>query len=358
MNRRLFGAFGVLAVAALFVGACKSDPLSDLDGKPADVVTDFSSLQLQPGNTAAITAQVVDGRFVPLATPITFRACTGDVVVVADTSYHPIPATSARAVVTAVTANPSCVEVRGGGLVDSVTVAVLPLTFLGTLSGTTFVAGDTLTLTSTNVLKFDTATVAVTFGGGALGFIVSKTPDVVKLLVPFSTPAPLSIAGINVTYVPGLITTLQTSDTVTQTGDQFVNSDTGYASAPTIAIPAAGETVKFLTNFGVANGPRCAEFGPPAPANSIGPCVIYKFTLAAPTALTFTTSWPTTGDMDTYICGAAGLSACFEGGGSGAGASNPEIISSFSYPAGTHYFVIEQFRGPQPTNLYVTITQP
>src|SRR2546426_1127051 len=53
MNRRLFGAFGVLAVVALPVGGCKGDPLSNGDGTPSQVVTDFSYLQLPIGGTVA-----------------------------------------------------------------------------------------------------------------------------------------------------------------------------------------------------------------------------------------------------------------------------------------------------------------
>ena len=108
-----------------------------------------------------------------------------------DTSYHPVPATSAQAIVTAVTANPSCVVVAGGGVKDTIQVAVLPQAFAGALSSATPKGGDTLTITSTTLLKFDTSKVAVSFAGagtGSAGVIVSKTPDVVKVLVPGAQP--------------------------------------------------------------------------------------------------------------------------------------------------------------------------
>src|SRR5882762_9277554 len=234
MNRRLFGAFGALAVAALFVGGCKSDPLSDLDGKPADVVTDFSYLQLSIGATAAVTATVLDARTTPLQIPVTFTACTADITVARDTSYHPIPPTSSRAIVRAVTANPSCVVAAGGGLSDTIAVAVLPQGFSGAFSSATPKGGDTLTISSTTLLNFDTSAVAITFtgaGSGNAGIIVSKTPTTLKVLVPFGAAGSLTIAGINVTYAPGLVVTLPTTNTVTQTGDFWAPGDTGYASA-------------------------------------------------------------------------------------------------------------------------------
>ena len=285
MNRRFFGALGVVAVFTLTVGSCKSDPFADVHGTPAAVVTDFSYLQLPIGGTAAVKASIVDATATPLAVPITFTPCTGDVTVATDTSYHPIPATSARVIVTAVTANPSCVVVGGGGVKDTIQVAVLPQAFAGAFSSATPKGGDTLTISSTSLLKFDTTKVGVIFSGAGsddTGIVVSKTPDAVKVLVPFGAAGPLTIAGIAVTYVPKLVVTFPTTNTVTQTGDLFATNDTSYATAPTIPLPAAaGTSVKILTDFDADNGPKCAEFGPPGPNTSIGPCVIYKFTLAA-----------------------------------------------------------------------------
>ena len=127
MNRRLFGACGVVAVIVLSVGRCKSDPLSDLDGNPADVVTDFSHLQMTVGSTAAVTASVLDARTTPLEIPVTFTACTNNVMVAPDPDYHPVPPTSSRAIVTAVSANPSsCVRAAGGGIEDTISVTVIP----------------------------------------------------------------------------------------------------------------------------------------------------------------------------------------------------------------------------------------
>jgi hypothetical protein len=358
MTRRFFGFLGALTGLALVSGSCVDDPLADLDGAPTAVLINYELLVQAIGDQDTVSARVVDGRFTPLALPITYTACDADIVVTANASYNPVPPTSVQFVVRAVTPGASCVVVSAGGVSDTLAVGVLPVAFGGTLSATTPQGGDTLTIGSTTELKFDTATVAVTFGGAQTGTIVAKTPDQLKVLVPFSSAAPLVIAGINVTYVPGLITALTTASTVTQTGDRWGTGDTSYTTAPTIDVPAtAGTSFRMVTAFGPTNNTNCAEFGPAPPNGSIGPCVIYRFDLAAPATLRLSADWNSSADIDIYVCGNTGLPGCFESGGSGAGSSKPEAINAFAYAAGTHYFVIERWSGTLPTNLVLTIAR-
>jgi hypothetical protein len=115
----MLGAMAVLAVSA----SCKSDPLSDLDGKPAAIVKQFSQMHIAVGDSATFTASVVDGRSTPLDEAITFTG-GGGVTVTDDATYNPIPATSARAKVKAVSADTVYVVIQGGGLRDSVRVFV------------------------------------------------------------------------------------------------------------------------------------------------------------------------------------------------------------------------------------------
>ena len=76
MNRRLFGAFGVLTIVVFPLGSCKSDPLSDLDGNPAAIVTNFDLVRVAVGDTVTVTSSVLDARSTPLAVPIAFRTCS------------------------------------------------------------------------------------------------------------------------------------------------------------------------------------------------------------------------------------------------------------------------------------------
>ena len=124
MNRRLFGTLGVMAALVGTLGSCKSDPLSDLDGTPAAIVKQFSQIHLAVGDSTTFTASVVDGRSMPLAETITFTSGAAAVVVTNDPSYVPVPATSQRAKVRAVSTDTTFVIIQGGGLRDSVRVLV------------------------------------------------------------------------------------------------------------------------------------------------------------------------------------------------------------------------------------------
>jgi hypothetical protein len=362
MKPRISGLLGVLAALASAATACKKDPTADGVGTPAAVIADFSAFTLSVGDSAKFTASVVDERLTPLDAPITFSSCdNAAATVTVDPTYAPVPHTSARAVIHAVGPNAVCILASSGSAKpDTVHLIVLPVAFSGTISSTTPSAGSVIVIHSTAQLKFIPASVSVTFGGGFAGGVIGATADTVAVVVPFSDPAKLSIGGITLTYVAGSNVTLSTTGTVTQTGDFYNNADSSFATAPTLTIPAAaGQSTKFITN--VINydnaATQCAE-GPGG--GSTGPCMIYKFTLAAPASLKFSTDWAPGGavtpDIDIYACDNTGLAGCFEDGGAGATASKPQTFT-FTFPAGTHYFVIEDFDNSSSTrNITTTIT--
>lgn len=363
MTRRFFGFLGALAGAALVSGSCVEDPLSNLDGTPAAIITSHSALQLTQGAAGiAVTASVVDGRSVPLAVPITFSACDAAVTVTADATYEPVPATSARDIVRGTSPAASCVNVAGGGLTKQIPVIVLPTSFNGTVSSATPQGGDTLTINSTASLKFDTALVSVTFGGAAAATILTKTADQLRVLVPFSDPGAITIAGINVTYVTGLRVTLPTAASVTQTGNRWAAASS-WQTAPDISalLPAATGSSRMIVTRGTPNVAVCPELS----FASAGPCMMFKFTLAATTTLNFTTDWEGTAaapDVDVYVCAdtvVANLANdCFVDGGSGATGSKPQTTGNDAYTAGTYWFVVEVYDGTGPRNAYVTIARP
>ena len=124
MNRRVFGMLGAMAVLAVSV-SCKDDPLSDLDGKPAAIVKQFSQMHIAVGDSATFIASVVDGRSSPLNEAVTFTVSgTSPITVAEDGTYNPVPATSQRAKVKGVAADTAYIVIQGGGLRDSVRVFV------------------------------------------------------------------------------------------------------------------------------------------------------------------------------------------------------------------------------------------
>jgi hypothetical protein len=364
MTRRVTGLLGALAATVLVGGSCIQDPLSDLDGNPAAIVTSHSELQLTEGGASlGVTAQVVDGRTTPLALPITFAPCDAAVSLAPDPSFDPVPATSARRLVSGVSPAASCVNVSAGGLTKAVDVIVLPVAFGGTVSNASPAASSTITVASTPTLKFDTSAVTVTFGGAAPGLIAAKTPDLLTVVVPFSSAGPLTIGGVDVTYVTGLRATLPTTTTVTQSGGNPWAAASDWQTAPDITslLPAAGSASHMVVTRGTPNVAVCPELS----FASAGPCMMFKFTLAATTTLNFTADWEGTAaapDVDIYVCAdtvVANLANdCFVDGGSGATGAKPQTTGNDSYAPGTYWFVVEIYDGTGPRNAYITIRQP
>lgn len=334
MNRHLFGALGVIAVL-IVAGGCKGDPLSDLDGSPAQIVKDFSYLQMVENTSISVTASIVDGRATPLEEPVSFTACTNAVTATIDPDYNPVPRTSSRAIVTAVSPNASCVVVQGGGLVDTIDVAVLPAGFAGTASTTSPQVGQLLTLNATTLLKFDPALSNIDFGGGLVGEIVTRTADVLTVRVPqtdATQPATLTVTDVDVTYVPDLRVDLATTTTF-----NVVNPyDPNDACAPTatIAIPATtNDTIVAYDGFKTGEADN-----------------YYSFTLSGSTTFTLTLEWGTAADLD-ILWRNAGCTA-FVGNFDGAGASNPEV-SQVTLAAGTYSLWINTFDAhDEPAHLY------
>jgi hypothetical protein len=106
------------------LAGCKSDPLSDLDGTPVAIVKQFSQIHLAVGDSTTFTASVVDGRLAPMQETITFSSGAAAVAVTNDVSYVPVPPTSSRGQVKAVSADTTFVIIQGGGLRDSVRVFI------------------------------------------------------------------------------------------------------------------------------------------------------------------------------------------------------------------------------------------
>jgi hypothetical protein len=375
MKPRISGLIGIVALVAGTAVSCKSDPTADGVGTPVAVELEFSHLDLSVGDSAKVVATLVDNRLTPLEGDISFTSCDPtSATVVQDNSYDPVPPLSKRATIHATGPNATCIIASSGSAKpDSTTLTILPTAFGGALSAASADAGTILTISASATLNFDTSAVKVTFAGGAVPPIVSKTPDQLQVLVPFSDPGPLTIEGINVPYVPGLVVTLPTAASFTQTGsDPYAPGDAAWNTAPDITslIPGAGQS-NWLIATGAASNPAntCPEdrwgFGAFGLA---GNCILLKFTLAAPATLTFTTDWSGgSGDVDVVVCSDSALASydvtlttftpCADDGLGGATSNKPEIAGGVTYPAGTYWLALQDFDGGGVTNFYVKIEQ-
>lgn len=362
---------GLIVLAALAgAAACHSNPTSDGSGVPAEVIANFSSFILAPGDSAAIIASIVDSRLTQLPGTITFSSCnTAVATVTPDPSYVPVPNTSKRAVIHAVSAPLTCILASAPGVKpDSVTVGVVPaavpLVFAGSAN-----TGTTLAVAATSLYKLSSSS-TVTFGGGITPPVLSATADTVKVLVPFSDPGVLNLTDVNVTYANGLLVARPTVASFTATSVDPFPGDNAWNTAPDITslIPTDSGSVSqpFLVEPPASNAAGiCPEdrfgFGP------VGTCAFLKFTLADSTVVAFTTDWdPTSGsDIDLVICSdstAANFNTttfapCARDGLKGASSSQPETAGTKKYGPGTYWFVIQNYAGTAQRNFYVTIAR-
>jgi hypothetical protein len=299
MNRRPFGTLGVIAaLATAAVAGCKSDPLSDLDGNPAALLADFSYLEVIIGDTMAVTAKVVDGRATPIVAAITFRTCNAVVTTAVDTTYHPVPATSTRALVIGETYGTSCVIAEGAGFADTVQIATFPASIV--ITGPDSIGSGVTTVFGFQYLDAGGAPVTgvpdPTFSSGdttrakvlpsPLGSVSARAPGVVTLTVSGTGSPAGGVTGTkSLTVVPGVFlggiapTSGDPTDTIKLTNAAggpgfdadtrvFINNVRAFTFGTTVdsvkvivpGMGAAGSVTLSLQNMGAAQVAQNASF--------------------------------------------------------------------------------------------------
>jgi len=395
MNRVISGLFAGAAAIAITAAGCKEDPTAGQSADATGILTNASTMVVSEGDSATLRASVINSQGFPLEIPVSFAECDAKIDTFQDPNFDPPVSNAFQIYVKGLTIGASCVTVSGGGFTETVDALVAPIIFPGAVSDLAPAGGSTIIIASTTLLKF-AKDPQVIFGGSVSGGVASATADQITVVVPFSSPGPLLVQDIAPSYIQTNTYALNTVDEVTQTGDFWVG-DGSSATAPTITVPTSvGNSLPMITNlFGSDNAASCPDAGvanntPEAVAalggfNTFeGPCMFYKFTLAAPAKLAFILDWdgapPDLTDLDIFACSAAqiGTSACGTSPESGTGGKTendpnfelpghttpffqrPEGFS-FTFPAGDHYLVIERRQTFNPTgtnpppNLRVTI---
>jgi hypothetical protein len=352
----------ILAGVLLAALACRGDPTSALRGGAKVIDLSTNVMFISAGATKTLKVVVRDEQLNPLSADVTVASGNAAVVSVAvDTAVPVANGTTHSFLVTAVAPGHTAITIQGGGLSDSVAVSVLPVSFGGTVSKATPKGGDTIVVTSTALLKFDTTATKIVFGTQA-GTLLRRTRDSLVYLMPFGVTGNDSVTAVSVTYVPGLVVSLPLATQPVTTGNLWAPADTGYATAPTLPLPTVtGKSTHALVTSN--SGSNLANCWTADTAGAAGPCMIFKYVANGTDSLQFSVNWtPTTNattdnsDVDIYSCGSTGVPSCAEDGGAGASLKTPE---SFSYKAaaGTHYLVIERYSTGEDANIYITITK-
>jgi hypothetical protein len=206
MLSRLFGRLGLIVAVAATGATCKSDPTAADVGTPTAVQAAFASMNLPVGGSGTVTASVVDVRQTPLNAPISFSSCNAAIATVAvDTSYHAVPSTSARAVVTSVQAGTTCIVASSAGVPPD-TVAVVVGKATPIISTSRNISAGTVGATLN-----DTARIAGGYGTLS-GTVVFQLYDSTKITCAsgprYTQTVPVTGAGAYHT-TPGFVTDLK-----------------------------------------------------------------------------------------------------------------------------------------------------
>lgn len=209
--------------------------------------------------------------------------------------------------------------------------------FANTFSSTSPAINDTVTMTVPAGFRLlPTATVTI---GGRPATIITRAADslsVTLVPVPGTAASVPTVNGIALSFLTSV--SLSLPGTVSLTSPAGLAGTDAFATAPTIPVPAAGQTVTFLDAGGYSGVAECTgDLG--------GPCRVYQIVVPTARTLALTLTWQGTTDLGIYTYDAAqsldtSLLVC-DGLGAGSG-GQPETCSK-AMPAGTYYIVVDSF---------------
>lgn len=238
----------LLAVAIVAAGAagCFKDPVGNLRGGPAVLNVDHSNVVLRTGDSTAVTATLLDNAGNQLAvTGVTWTSVDPTVAVVRNDLTQAIPgnayskgfirgvnvdggwtdvivssrdkADTIRVVVMPATLVAAHVATAGPALTDTVivpadAVANTPAKYIA------YTAKDTLILSGTSTLTFDTSKVTVsvsTTNGASKGFIVAKSPSQIKVMFEVGTAGKVMVQHLLLKPGPASIGTIAVDTLIT-----------------------------------------------------------------------------------------------------------------------------------------------
>lgn len=344
MKRLDFRSVIVVLLAA--AAGCKGDPTSELRTGASQLALNPDLMFIDEGDKKPLEVTIRDQQLNPVAGTVQVASTNAAVFTVApDTVATSADLANYNFNVTAVAPGQAKLVATSGGISDTATITVLPVTFTGTFSTATPIVGDTLKVFASAQQGFDPATANIDFGGGALGAVVRANAEtlVVRVAQPDGVqPAAVTVLGVAIKYAPGVVLPELPSAaqlTVTPIGDR--ETPGGVIITP----PASGgPDLVFWDGFkSGANQTNVIDY-------------FFQFTLATTDTLSFNLSWDTGADLDMV-----NLRTNFTviGGGGAASSANPEHYTVI-FPAGTYYLLIESFDdADDPAHLFkVTIHNP
>jgi hypothetical protein len=337
MNRLVRGS--VILAAVALVGACGGLDTDGID-ETVELVADPGVVFVNNTDSQAVFVEALNDLGQQLAGDFTVTNVGPGLNVNYDTAYAPRPGVDdlpvrvryfVRGTNTATFVS-SSFTVSANGQSVTIPVNITPANLPAVFSNLTPAPNDTITMTAPAPLKFTPAS-TITFGGTQLAVVTGISADSSVLsFVP--VPGSNGVATVDNLVLPYL-SAAQTLNTTDQINVPQLAGTDDFPTAPTIPIPATGETVLFLDNGGFnANATCLGDIG--------GPCRIYTFTLAAAQDFDFVATWQGTTDLGFYIYD-SGFNIVDGCDGLGAGGGGQPEACTFSFAAGTYYIANDTF---------------
>lgn len=344
MKHSRFGLVLLLSCGGLL--ACNGDPTASIrDDNPPEIVADPSVLFINQGESKTVTVQLVDAQGNQL--PADFEATGGSQVTVAqDTTFLQTTNgtnlnTKERFVVTSVDAGQTTITVTGGGATLDVPVSVVPTGVAATFSNAAPAVNEGVTITLPANYKFGpNTTVESDLGEGLITSFAADSTSVVVVLIPGSN-GPLTLNGVNASFLPGLDLTLPTADAVTASATA-VGGATPAAAAP-IPTPALDATTVFFDGSDFTGADVTVDGGLGAQ--------YYSLTVTEAGDYQFVTDWGGAADLDPWVCVTAAGCATI----AGSGGDHPED-GTLSLTPGTYIVSVVLFAGSPPAFVKLSIT--
>jgi hypothetical protein len=222
-----------------------------------------------------------------------------------------------------------------------------------TLSNPTPAANEGLVITLPAGYKFGAGAGANL--AGAAGFVSSVATDSssITVLLPPGSSGPITVDSVGVDFVPGVLFSLSTSDTVT-VGAVVPQAGTGSpGTAPTLTLPAVGATTFFYDGGTYDYNAPLVFAG--VPGTFPTPSRLYKFTVADTTTLTTAVDWPSAEDLGLYFFQSNGTTLTGTAADAGSGGVHPESGTN-KFAPGTYYIAVVNFSATNPPWFSLSIT--
>jgi hypothetical protein len=325
MKRSMCGLIVLAAATALW--SCSGDPTEGLRGAER-VVADPSSVFLDQGASEFVVVQVLDEQGNQAVVDFEAQSVGPGITVEQDTTFLETTIgthleTRQRFIVTGTAPTATSFQLVSGGQSITIPVKVTPTGATVTLSNPAPAANEALTITLPAGFKFGAGAGANVAGDAGIVTGVAPDSSSVTVILPPGTTGPITVDSVQVDFLPGVLLSLPTTETVTVGAATPLAGTADPATAPALPIPAPGGTT--------------AVFDVPDFTATIDH--FYRIDIAEPGDYTITVDWDIGSDIDLILCNDAACSAPDFAAATG---NHPES-ATYTLVAGTQYVLVEDF---------------